>query len=343
MQFTIWLTTECNMKCSYCYEGNDKLKAMMDKNIANDVLQFIKDKTRTIQDSIAIIFHGGEPLLNYEVIKYIILEMEHWDIESHFIMTTNGSKLDDEKIEFLVDHLDEISVSIDGNQDTQNKHRLFKDNSGSYEKIINSVKKLIKEIKGKETSLRARMTITTDTCNDLYDNIKFLYNMGFKIIVPVLDNSNTADWTSEHLETIVSSIKRCYEELYLEDDLMISLIEAISYKHLSDCRAGEVTMHISPIGEIYPCSYVMNNREFLLGDVNNGLMEDQIEKLRGINEQGTECRGNCAWYGLCNGTRCKLINYVQTGDYYKPSFCTCFNEKLQLAVNRSCKKLQPRI
>jgi len=331
------------MKCSYCYEGSDKLYTMMDSYIANNVLQFMKDKTKTSQDSIVIVFHGGEPLLNYEVIKNMILEIENWDVESHFIMTTNGSEFDDEKIKFLVNHLDEISVSIDGNKDTHNKHRLFKDNSGSYEKIIENVKKLIKDIEGKETALRARMTITTDTCNDLYDNIKFLYNMGFKMIVPVLDNSNAANWTSEHLDIIVSTMERCYKELYIEDDFMISLIENIGHKHLSDCRAGEITMHISPMGEVYPCAYVMNNRKFLLGDVDHGLLENQLKKLMEINAQATECSGNCAWYGLCLGTRCKLINYAQTGNYFKPSFCTCFNEKLQLEVNRSCKKIQPQI
>lgn len=342
MQFTIWLTTECNMECEYCYEGKNKIYAMMDLNIANNVLRFIKDKTKT-SHSIEIVFHGGEPLLNYEMIKYIILEIKKWNIESHFLMTTNGSRLDDDKIEFLIKYMDEISISIDGNKETQNKHRLFKDKTGSYDRIINGIKKLIKKIEGTETGLRARMTVSLDTCNDLFDNISFLYQMGFKMIVPVLDFSNTINWTPEHLKVIVSSIKRCYEELYIKGDLMISLIENIGHKHFSDCRAGKETMHISPTGEIYPCAYVMNNRKFLLGDVENGLLVEQIEKLFNINAEVTECSGKCAWYGFCLGTRCKLINYSQTGNFYKPSFYTCFNEKLQLEVNRSCKKNIPQV
>lgn len=45
MQFTIWLTTECNMRCSYCYEGQNKINLTMNINRANHILKFIKMNT----------------------------------------------------------------------------------------------------------------------------------------------------------------------------------------------------------------------------------------------------------------------------------------------------------
>ena len=253
-------------------------------------------------------------------------------------MTSNCSLLDDERINFLADNLDEISVSIDGDENTQNRNRIFNNGLGTYDIVIQNARKLIKKSKETKLAVRARMTITIDTYKNLYHNIKFLYDLGFRLIVPVLDNSNKSKWLPDCLKIIVYELKTCYEELY--DDLIVGMIEEISMRKSGSCLAGSLTMHISPNGEIYPCAYVMNNRKFLIGDVTNGLFQDKVENLKKINKTHTKCYTKCSWYGLCIGTRCKILNYIQTGDYFTPSYCTCFNEKLALSVNSQCKKFK---
>ncbi len=85
LAYMIFVTMECNFRCSYCYEGIDKETWSMNIDIADKVIAFILTNSDFDKaDEIEIAFHGGEPLLNFDIIKYIILKLNksviRWDL-----------------------------------------------------------------------------------------------------------------------------------------------------------------------------------------------------------------------------------------------------------------------
>lgn len=334
MQFTIWLTYKCNMRCSYCYEGENKDSDEMNFATANRILMFIKNKIFENNEECMINFHGGEPLLNYSILEYLILEIRKWNNEKiSLILTTNAVLLDESKIRFLTSNLDEISISIDGKQGTHDCCRKFVDGLGSYASIIKNVKR-ITEYRDRKCNLIARMTLVPSTVSSLYENISFLLELGFKTILPVVDQFN-GKWDKEYFDVLTEEIGKVYKKIYLpQKDISIGLIEDIQYRKVSICAAGEQTMHFAPNGEIYPCAYVVGEKRFKLGNAKSGISEKKLKELSLINKLESEDCSTCSWKERCHGVRCKLMNYAITGDFCKPGYSTCMNEHTLIKIHK---------
>lgn len=343
MHFTIWLTKECNLQCSYCYEGKNKQQGMMSLETAKEVIDFIYKQIvikKTIHDYISIDFLGGEPLLNYEVMRYMIEKIKSWKLVTPIFMstTTNAVLLTKDKIAYLMGALDEISVSIDGKEQTHNMHRKFPDNSGTYLAIISNIRKVL-SYKNSTCGLRARMTVCPDTAKWLYENVVFLIKLGFKMVVPVMDRF--VDWSKKEEDELYRQMTKIYKNIVEKrKDLMIGLVDDVTLRHESFCLAGEMTMHISPDGAIFPCAYVMGQNDFVFGNVRRGIQTEKVKWLQNINnsQMVASCM-SCAWKHLCHGYRCRLLNYATTGDFFTPSAATCLNEHLQLRLCRECYAL----
>ncbi len=332
MLFTIWLTYDCNMKCAYCYEGEDKRQTKLELETADDILTFIKSKIKDINRKIMINFHGGEPLMNYEVLEYLIRKVNSWENENiSMLLTTNATLLDNNKIEFLTNNLDELSISIDGDKEAHDINRKFKNNIGSYESIIENIKSIPF---GSKCNILGRMTITPETVHKLYDNIKFLVELGFKKIVPVLNQYDNR-WSEHDKNVLLEEVKKVIDEFYVKKSgIVVGLVEEILYRKHSKCMAGKQTFHIGPEGDIYPCAHLMNVKSMKIGDVWNGVQENKIDEIQEINQREIPGCANCAWKDRCHGVRCKLINYAITGEFCRPAFVTCLNEHLLMEIHQ---------
>lgn len=341
MQFTIWVTNNCNLQCQYCYEGKDKQRNKMSINTANKVLEFVKSKIdyeHSKDDFDSIEFHGGEPLLNYEVIQYMIKEIKTWKNQEKIYMslTTNAILLTEDKISYLTNNLNELSISIDGTEKAHDINRKCIDGTGSFKYIINNVKNLINQ-GNKRCGLRARMTVTPNTAKYVYLSVKFLVSLGFDNVVPVIDNFS--EWSEKDIEKVYLECIKVYDEIYLKrKDLLVGLIDNIAMRRESVCLAGEQTVHISPDGSLFPCAYVVNKDEFILGCVDTGINKNILNKIKKINTREISNCSSCAWKHLCTANRCKLLNYAITGDYYKPAISTCMNEHLLLKIHKYKKR-----
>ena len=69
MFVNLWVTTNCNFSCKYCYEGENKKNDILQKETVDNLILHIKNELSENED-IIVEFHGGEPLLNFELIKY---------------------------------------------------------------------------------------------------------------------------------------------------------------------------------------------------------------------------------------------------------------------------------
>ena len=197
MQYTIWLTYACNLKCAYCYE-EEKRNLYLSKERARQLIDFIKNRSNTYSDdNISIVLHGGEPMLNYEVLRYIVENVKIWDEDVSISMTTNGTLINEDNIEFILDNINDLSISIDGTAKAHNANRKYRDGKGSFIDTIKNIDRILE----KKGDTIARMTVTPETVKYLYDNVTYInlfqFNKNCKtkslIIQPPFSTSSSID------------------------------------------------------------------------------------------------------------------------------------------------------
>ena len=117
--FILGLTEQCNLRCTYCcYSGNYVNKrshntVSMNTDDVDDILLFIGSFTSN--RPIKIFLYGGEPLLNYNIVQYAIEKSrKQWDNDVSFTISTNGTTLTKERIDWLVANNVVLALSIDG-------------------------------------------------------------------------------------------------------------------------------------------------------------------------------------------------------------------------------------
>ncbi|MEJ8769260.1 radical SAM/SPASM domain-containing protein [Prevotella sp. HCN-7019] len=142
-------TTNCNFSCWYCYESH-KPNTIMSQDTIKCINKFFEKKCESGIKNIHISFFGGEPLLYYEKvvrpvidgIRSLILLYKDVTVSLHF--TSNGFLVNDKVLEHLMEGKEQKSfqITLDGNKERHDKVRFSASGRGSYERIINNIKKL---------------------------------------------------------------------------------------------------------------------------------------------------------------------------------------------------------
>ncbi|MDN9636577.1 4Fe-4S cluster-binding domain-containing protein [Clostridioides difficile] len=332
MECTVWVTKSCNLNCKYCYEHENKETGNMSYDIENKLLNKIKNLIIESKEEVHTIqFHGGEPLLNFKLIKRFVKEIE--EIKGNSIirygMTTNGTIWNEEIEKFFKDYKNKfcgyISISIDGDCKTHNKNRIYKNNIGSFNKAIKTAykMKLIFE------NLRCRVTVTPNTIEDLSDNIKYLIDLGFKQI-SVAFNLFSNQWNESHISIIEKQYKETlnyWKEHNLQTE--ISIVDEIikDKKSLGTCYPN---IHYYIDGLIYPCTFVVGLKDYSIGNISDGIYRKKVESIINFGAIDNPKCEDCNNKRACSSNRCKLINKVITGDYYTPPIISCILENIQI-------------
>ncbi len=338
MKFTIFVTEKCNLRCTYCYErGMDRGKSM-DINTANKTIDFIckNIKNEELDIPLYIVFHGGEPLINFKLVKHIHKELSKRVLERKIIydMTTNATYLDEEIINFMCKNIDNISISIDGTKKFHDKNRIFSNGDGSYDLVIKNAKRFL-DI-GKD--VRVRMTYTTDTISELYESIAQIVRYGFTNIVPIADFMSL-NWTNNHIDIINEQISKLINLKKEHPNIDISLLDI---KNLNikkgDCFGGIVSFAIDVNGDIFPCTFSVGDNEFKLGSVfDRNISEEKRQELIKIYISEGRRTGRTLRKEWCTSVRCKLMNRKVTGEFNKAIPIICALEKVILTTTRKIK------
>lgn len=160
--FALWVTSCCNMQCTYCYEGKEKKNTYMSQQTLDNVIDFIDEHmSHNPGEDLLIDFHGGEPLLQFDKIEYAIEKFNKmFGKRVRYGITTNGTILTDNILKCLVDNFHySLSVSIDGTRETHDQKRRMKDGKGSYDIVIKNARRILE----KRKDVRVRMTVDSTT------------------------------------------------------------------------------------------------------------------------------------------------------------------------------------
>ncbi|CEN23627.1 radical SAM/SPASM domain-containing protein [Paraclostridium sordellii] len=330
MATTLWVTTNCNLNCKYCYEGDDKLNKVMSKETIERAIKFTLDNSKDKELTIPI--HGGEPFLEFDRVKYIVKrfkeEANKQGKSVKFVTTTNATKLNNEITEFIVNEIPDVTVSIDGTKCTHDKMRPFKNGVGSHDIVLKNSLELLSHL----PYIRVRMTFDSDSISNLYEDVKYLIDLGFKCIVPA-PNLYDKNWEEVHVNTFENQIIKIKEYLSNFEDVLVSIADKNDYKIKGQCSGGRNGFHIYPDGNLYPCILAGGVEEFNIGNIYDGINEEDVDRILDYSsKENPECKG-CTLYKCCDGPRCKIINKLVTNDYLVAPAIHCAFENILYKVN----------
>ena len=260
LNITILLTLACNLKCIYCYEGAARINdIMIDRDMADRIINFIQLRATNYNiKRINITLFGGEPLLNFDIGKYILGELKKYCYHTSKILScgiiTNGTLLSNEIInELKIYNCNYIQLTLDGPKQIHDHRRMYKDNRGSYDDVISA----LKLINNRKDFIKAVIRINIDKTNidSAYQVLEILEEEGL--------STHRLDFGVVHgnTESCASYKGNCYieEELATVLDLLWQKAESCGFINNFNPRrtnmfcgmSGENAFTIDPNGDLY--------------------------------------------------------------------------------------------
>jgi uncharacterized protein len=327
----------CNMKCSYCFasQGDFGLQpSLMSLQVGKQALDFLFDQSGLVQNLEADFF-GGEPLLNIDVLKELVRYGRKKENETgkkiNFTLTTNALLLNDDIIDFVINHNLSVILSLDGRPETNDRHRILNNGEGTYHKTLPNIMKLV-ERQPKSYYVRGTFTrLNPDFSLDL----NHLVELGFNSISlePAAGANNDFSIKDNDLETVIAEYDNLTELLchyyaagkkvnFFHYNLDLQKGPCLA-KRYSGCGAGTEYLVVTPEGDLYPCHQFVGEDEFKMGNVLTGNIDlsisNQFERNRLIDKE--ECQ-NCWARNFCGGG-CHANAYHANGNINKPDLVSC--------------------
>ncbi len=338
----MFLTENCPLRCDYCFvEGKNNYKRMS-RETAMKAVDFLIRESADKED-VNIIFFGGEPLLEFELMKEITeysgSEAKKAGKKITYDITTNGVLFTDEILKYFHQKGIKFLLSIDGDAETHNRHRKTVDGKGSYELVMEKFPMMKKY----QPWMGAKLTVHPDTAHKITDNVIHLSKRGFNQFI--IGAASGVEWDEENwkiYEEQMHEVARIYRKMKKERQYFrMTLFEEeedkfFNKKYIWGCQAGRHSLTIAANGDIYPCAKMLGLDDLggicRLGDLDSGITEIITRgELMGMGKVDRSKCGECEILDCCKGG-CFATNYLETKNMFKPSFFDCRTSAIQTRV-----------
>lgn len=342
----VMLTNQCNCNCTYCFE--ERRSERMGLEIAKDTLSFLH---RSGSDRVGFTFFGGEPMMEFDRVIVPLVEWSKTAFNSptRFAMTTNGTLLSKERLDFLKENNISFMLSMDGSRTAQSGNRPLKDGRNSFDVVMENVPYILKLWPMQSF----RETLTQYNADSFFEDMMFFNSIGCANLMVVPDIFEM--WSDEKIKMLEEQIK-LYEQYILEQfrsGVRPFLIHeySVGFKQIiaahncardgiarrsgrgcagyNQCGFGvKGSVSIDPTGDIYGCHHIKplnHDSPFYLGNIYDGVDEQRVRSLVALYDPqsvGNEQCKNCGLDGFCNGG-CAPNNYQIMGDVNNvpPMYC----------------------
>ena len=346
----------CNLNCSYCFASQGKYsgeRGVMSFEVGKRALDFLIENSGS-RHNLEVDFFGGEPLLNFEVVKQLVayarsIEKQH-NKNFRFTLTTNGVLIDDDVIDFANRECSNVVLSLDGRKEIHDRFRVDFAGNGSFDKIVPKFQQLVKAREGKNYYMRGTFTHANP---DFLEDIKVMLDLGFDELSmePVVcAPGDEAELTDADMEIVKEQYEKL-AELMLERrregrpftfyHYMIDLKGGpCIYKRISGCGSGTEYMAVTPWGELYPCHQFVGDEKYKLGDIWKGVTNTSIQQeFADCNVYAREECRDC-WARLYCSGGCAANAYHATGSVrgvYEKG-CELFKKRMECAIMLAVSK-----
>lgn len=309
---------DCNLACKYCFAEEGEYhgrRALMSFEVGKKALDFLIANSGN-RRNLEVDFFGGEPLMNWQVVKDLVaygreqekIHNKHF----RFTVTTNGVLLNDEIQEFVNKEIDNVVLSLDGRKEINDQMRPFRNGTGSYDLIVPKFQKLAESRNQEKYYIRG--TFTRNNL-DFSNDIMHFADLGFKqmSIEPVVgDESDPYAIREEDLPKIMEEYDKLAKMMIEREKegkgfnffhFMIDLNGGPCVaKRLSGCGSGTEYLAVTPWGDLYPCHQFVGQDDFLMGNVDDGIVKPEIaDDFRSCNVYSKDKCRNCFAKFYCSG------------------------------------------
>lgn len=365
------VTQNCNFRCEYCmYSGKYDVirmhsKKEMSKDIMKKVVDFLSEHSFKSPE-ITIGFYGGEPLVNYELIKETICYSKKVfeNKKINYTMTTNASLITNEIADFLVENDFQIQISIDGDANTHNKNRKYVDGRKTFEDVINNLIYIYRKYPKYYSENLAFNAVLDSNITDFQKAVSFFANNElFKHIRPRLSAINmvyknnvevgeNTYWIStmrkRKMEVLyyysILSGRTSYNEFEILDKLFgikkfaMDLEDSYlrippRFTHAGICIPGATRIFVNAEGNFFPCEKVDEcSNTYKIGDYLNGIDIMKVSRLLEIGKLTEEKCKNCWAIRFC--TMCVAKIDI---DHFKDEIVNTYCEAVRRQVDKLLK------
>ncbi len=309
---------DCNLACKYCFAQEGEYhgrRALMSLETGKKALDFLV-KNSGNRVNLEVDFFGGEPLLNWPVVKELVaygrsLE-EPYHKKFRFTLTTNGILLNDEILEFVNREMANVVLSIDGRKEINDLMRPYRGGQGIYDTIVPKFQKVAES--RNQMNYYVRGTFTRNN-KDFAKDVAHLADLGFEqISVEPVVAQPTDDYAlrQEDLPELLEEYDRLAVDLLNRRKegkgvnffhFMIDLEGGPCVaKRLSGCGSGTEYLAVTPWGDLYPWHQFVGQEEFLMGNVDEGITGTDIrDGFKSCNVYAKEKCGSCFAKFYCSG------------------------------------------
>ncbi len=355
------MSEQCNLACEYCFLGNNDCKKRsqftlenMTKEVADKAIEFFIRQIKlsgldSEENKPVIIFYGGEPMVNYDVLVYMASKLNDMRNTEKCIknlemsMVSNGILLNEERLLKLKELGIGIAISVDGFTEEANKMRV--DLSGKT--VFNKILKSLELCKKLNIPIALSVTLSEETIKDTEGILRLIDNyginsFGFNILMSDENFVIPESYNEAAAQFIIDEFIELRKRGIYEDRMMRKL-KAFSKAqvYFSDCAAtsgGQIV--IAPDGQVGICHGCLHNKQYFITDVNDDKFDATQDKnfiewsqLSPVNKD--ECL-DCSALGICGGgcpinaMHLKKDNTIHSLD---ERFCVHSKKTLEFLIN----------
>ena len=340
----------CNLNCEYCFASQGKYhgeRALMSLEVGKRAIDFLIENSGS-RVNLEVDFFGGEPLMNFEVVKEIVAYArsieKKYNKNFRFTLTTNGMLVDDDVIEFANKECHNVVLSLDGRKEIHDNLRKTVNGKGSYDVIVPKFQEFVKRREGRGYYVRG--TYTHNNTDFTYD-IFHMADLGFTELSmePVVCSPDDPyALTYDDLPVLFEQYEILAKEMLKREKegrpltfyhYMIDLTGGpCIYKRISGCGSGTEYMAVTPWGDLYPCHQFVGDDKYKLGDIWNGVDNHEVQnEFKLCNAYARPDCKDC-WARLYCSGGCAANAYHATGSIsgiYEYG-CELFRKRMECAI-----------
>ncbi len=319
---------DCNLRCGYCYAdfgryGGDY--GMMDEATALKHVDGFFDQLGD-KKKVHVTFFGGEPLMNMPVVfaahAHAKARAKAEGRRITWSLTTNGTLLTQELVDFFTKEQFTITVSIDGPPDVNDRLRPLQNGGGSYEAIM-------EKVRGTGIDAIARVTLTKRSL-DVARIVRHLVEAGFKDVgvSPVATGSDKFDIPFERLDELLAGMTALADDFVewakqgkvFPFSNIRALVEQVAagQPRAMPCGAGTALAAADNKGDLYACHRLVGEEAFKIGNLESGV--DGPRRFKLLTDMHPRSREPCreCWARYLCGGGCHHIAWVHSDQQVAP-------------------------
>lgn len=351
-QLILSITNECNFRCTYCvysdeYEDSrNHSEEHMDFETAKKAVdwyfKYIEEGHKYNIFRIPVIgFYGGEPLLNFNLIKSVVnyVRTQYYYYDTSFTITTNGSLLTPTIADYFIKNNVSIVVSLDGDKYEQNRKRKYECGTETFDVVFKNISYILEK---DYNSLFIASVYDWKTNLKNCDEFFKINNLNVSIVSSV-NNIVTKDYYNRFSKSDFDKFHENFSKLeqeyksspnnerdYLTEVIEFPLVSLLLDSNIlnikrniypvSGCCIPGDKIFVNPKGEFHICERIPEFEP--IGDINTGLNLNSIEKIiKDYNKLLSDC-GDCDFSFICD----KCFNNFMIDGEFKSTKTVCANE-----------------